>query len=131
MQVKTIAIKTEIAFPEFGAKKVTAKIDTGAYSGCFHATNIKVTRTKGAGTLEFSPFDHPDMRYKTIHFTTKRVKSSNGQIEERFFVDTDIIIDGQAYPIRLGLSDRSSMRWPVLIGRKFLKQHKFLVDVSA
>lgn len=129
--MKTIAIKTVVGFPEFGANKVTAKIDTGAYSGCFHATNIKVSHTNGADVLEFSPFDHPEMRYKTIHFLTKRVKSSNGQIEERFFIDTDIIIDGKLYPIRLGISNRSSMRWPVLIGRKFLKQHQFLVDVSA
>lgn len=128
--MKTISIKTAVDFPEFGSKKVTAKIDTGAYSGCFHATNIKVIKTKGADSLVFSPFDHPEMRYETIHFTTKRVKSSNGQIEERFFIDTDIIIDGQKYPIRLGLSNRSGMRWPVLIGRKFLRQHKFLVDVG-
>ena len=80
--------------------------------------------------LEFSPFDHPEVRCRTIHFITKHVKSSNGQIEERFFIDTDIILSGENYPIRLSITDRSSMKWPVLIGRKFLKQHKFLVDVT-
>lgn len=128
--MKTIKAKINIDFPEFDIKSVVTKVDTGAYSGCFHATNIKVLTSKGADILEFSPFDHPKKKYATIHFTRKRVKSSNGQTEERFFIDTDIIIDGQQYPVRLSLTDRSNMRWPALIGRKFLKQHKFLVDVT-
>ncbi len=129
--MKIVPAKILIDFPEFSASQIATKVDTGAYSGCFHATNIKLNSTGGADVLEFSPFDHPEIRYSTIHFITKHVKSSNGHIEERFFIDTDIILLGERYPIRLSLADRSSMKWPVLIGRKFLKQHKFLVDVSA
>lgn len=128
--MKRIPVKLKIDFPEFDAIDLATKVDTGAYSGSFHATNINLISTDGADVLEFSPFDHPEKKYSTIHFIKKRVKSSNGQIEERFFVDTDIIIDNQKYPVRLSLTDRGSMRWPVLLGRKFLRQHRFLVDVN-
>lgn len=127
--MKILKSKVEVDFSEFGIKSVIAKVDTGAYSGCFHATNIDVKKNKGADILEFSPFDHPEKKYNTIHFIKKRVKSSNGQIEERYFIDTDIVINKETYPVRLSLSDRRNMRWPVLLGRKFLKQHGFLVDV--
>jgi len=129
MKMKILKSKVEVDFSEFGIESVIAKVDPGAYSGCFHATNIKVIKSKGADLLEFSPFDHPEKKYTTIHFIKKRVKSSNGQIEERYFIDTDIVIDKEDYPVRLSLSDRRNMRWPVLLGRKFLRQHGFLVDV--
>lgn len=127
--MKILKSKIEVDFSEFEIKSVLAKVDTGAYSGCFHATNIAIKHSKGADILEFSPFDHPEKKYSTIHFIKKRVKSSNGHIEERFFIDTDIVINEEKYPVRLSLSNRASMRWPVLLGRKFLKQHGFLVDV--
>lgn len=131
MKMKRIPVNLTVSFPEFSASDVAAKVDTGAYSGCFHATNIRLVGTSGADILEFSPFDHPEIKHQTIHFMKKHVKSSNGHIEERFFIDTDIILNNERYPIRLSLADRSSMKWPVLIGRKFLKKHQFLVDVSA
>jgi hypothetical protein len=129
--MKKISVNLKVSFPEFSADNIIAKVDTGAYSGCFHATNISLINTSGADILEFSPFDHPEIRYKTIHFSKKHVKSSNGHIEERFFIDTDIVLNDEKYPIRLSLADRSGMKFPVLIGRKFLKKNRFLVDVNA
>lgn len=128
--MKVIPAIVYLDFPEFGAKSIAAKLDTGAYSGSFHATKISVLKNRGQDELQFSPFDHPELVYTTKHFVTKYVKSSNGQIEKRYFIDTDIILEGIKYPIRLSIANRSSMKWPVLIGRKFLKNNKFLVDVS-
>jgi hypothetical protein len=44
-------------------------------------------------------------------------------------ITTDIEVEGQKYPIILSLADRSAMKWPVLIGRRFLRKNHFLVDV--
>ncbi len=59
----------------------------------------------------------------------KKVKSSNGTIQERIFIKTVIEIAGKAYKAKLSLTDRAEMKYPMLIGRTYLKG-RFLVDVS-
>ncbi len=59
----------------------------------------------------------------------KKVKSSNGKTEERIFVKTVIELAGKQYKAELSLTDRKDMKYPMLIGRKYL-QGRFLVDVS-
>lgn len=59
----------------------------------------------------------------------KKVKSSNGKSEDRIFVETVIELSGTKYKAELSLTDRKNMKYPMLIGRKYL-QGRFLVDVS-
>lgn len=126
---KIVAAFEEISFPEFEMHNVKAKIDTGAYSGAIHCTRIHEEREDGTSVLYFSPFDHPELIKKTTAYKKRTVRSSNGTSQQRFFIDTRVIIKGQEYPIHISLADRSEMRWPVLIGRRFLKGNQFVVDV--
>ncbi|MEO5499790.1 MAG: RimK/LysX family protein, partial [Candidatus Saccharimonadales bacterium] len=48
---------------------------------------------------------------------------------KRFIIETDLKVQGETYRIKIGLADRSDMRKPVLIGRRFLREHNILVDV--
>jgi len=107
-----------------------AKIDTGAYTGALHCTKIKEVKTAEGRWLQFAPFDHPSTIIKLDKFVKRPVKSSNGKEESRYFIKTAIVLHGETYPITLSLADRSEMKWPVLIGRKFLRKNKFLVDVN-
>ncbi|MCW1908808.1 MAG: RimK/LysX family protein [Candidatus Saccharibacteria bacterium] len=120
----------QVSFPEYGLDDVVAKIDTGAYSGALHCTKIETYKDGRKTLLKFSPFDHPEIIVTTDDFKTKHVKSSNGIREERYFVTTTICIDNNPYTISMSLANRSEMRWPVLIGRSFLKKNRFLVDSS-
>jgi hypothetical protein len=79
--------------------------------------------------LHFSPFDHPEVTVTAHNFAIKYVRSSNGEVQKRYFIDTKITIQSKTYEIVLSLADRSEMKWPVLIGRRFLRQNNFLVDV--
>lgn len=119
-----------VSFPEFGIDNILAKMDTGADTGALHSTKIHELETKNGLVLEFAPFDHPDVLMSTAHYLRRTVKSSNGSYEQRYFIDTTIEISGKSYPITLSLSDRSTMRFPVLIGSKFLRENNFLVDVN-
>jgi hypothetical protein len=110
--------------------KVRAKIDTGAYTGALHCTKIEEVEGPEGKILHFSPFDKPKKRFSTDSFVVSHVKSSNGKTENRYFITTDIAIDGQTYPILLSLANRSEMKWPVLIGRRFLRTHNFVVDAT-
>lgn len=59
----------------------------------------------------------------------RHVKSSNGTIQERIFIKTTLELYGKAFETELSLTDRASMKYPMLIGRKYL-EGRFLVDVS-
>lgn len=119
-----------IGFPEFSMFDVPAKIDTGADSGAIHCTTIKEKLIKGKSILQFSPFDHPENVIIATDFTIKKVRSSNGEVCNRYFIDTVIEIKDKQYPIHLSLADRTEMTWPVLIGKRFLSENNFLVDVN-
>jgi len=130
MAQKSLGAFENVDFPEFGMKSIVSKIDTGAFTGAIHATKIKEKTINGEPMLFFSPFDHPKESHSTPNFEKGLVKSSNGHIEERYFIETIIIIHGKRYAITLSLTDRSDMKWPVLIGRRFLRVNEFIVDVS-
>lgn len=119
----------QIGFPAFGLEDVTAKIDTGAFTGALHCTKIEEADTAEGKVLHFSPFDHPELTITTAEYVIKQVKSSNGERQRRYFIKTMISLQGQEYKILLSLADRSEMKWPVLIGRRFLRHNHFLVDV--
>lgn len=127
---KTIGSFESVIFPDFNDYKVAAKIDTGAYTGAMHCTKILEVESEEGKRLLFSPFDHPEIEISLAEYAVNHVKSSNGKAESRYFIDTNITINGETYPIVLSLADRSEMKWPVLIGRKFLRQNNFVVDVN-
>jgi len=126
----TVGAFEKVGFPAFGLDKITAKIDTGAYTGALHCTKVIENKTDSGTVIEFSPFDHPEVKITEDNFVVRHVRSSNGQKESRYFIKTKIVVKGKEYPILLSLADRSEMKWPVLIGRRFLKRHNFVVDVS-
>lgn len=129
---KLIGSFEKVTFPDFDIGEEIAKIDTGAWSGAFHCTKVyEETNETGKKVLCFSPFDHPKQVISLDDYTSKKVKSSNGHTEKRYFITTSISIRGIVLPIVLSLADRSEMKWTVLIGRRFLQDNKFLVDVSA
>lgn len=119
-----------ISFPEFKLTDIPAKIDTGADTGAIHCTKIQEKTVDGVRTLQFSPFDHPELTFVADDYFMKSVRSSNGGSDKRYFITTTIAIKGAEYPIQLSLADRSEMTWPVLIGKKFLAENNFLVDVT-
>jgi hypothetical protein len=127
---KIIATFEMVDFPDYGMHGIIAKIDTGAFTGALHCTKIDEHYQEGQKKLAFSPFDHPEITITTSDYTTRKVKSSNGVVQHRFFIHTNIIIKDETYKIELSLADRSVMKWPVLIGRRFLHNNDFLVDVN-
>lgn len=119
-------------FPEFEPTKegVVAKTDTGADSGAMHYMFERiVTDDEGKEWLEFRPLSDDRPVVKTDKFKRIIVRSSNGTIEERHRVETKIKIKDKVYPIKLTLSDRTDMKYDVIIGWRFL-ENQFLVDVS-
>ena len=63
------------------------------------------------------------------NYASKLVKSSNGISETRFRIHTEIVIFNTTFPIYLTLSERKDMKFPILLGRKFLNK-KFVIDTA-
>lgn len=130
MTKRTLGRLDIVDFPKLELNGVNVKIDTGAYTSSIHCSEIK--EKDGKLHCIFENRDHPNFKTEEIVFDTfsyTDVKSSNGIKENRFKIKTDVIFFGKTYKINLTLSTRDDMKFPVLIGRQFLKR-KFLVDVD-
>ncbi|PWK20369.1 ATP-dependent zinc protease family protein [Xanthomarina spongicola] len=130
MPKKVIGRVDKADFPLLDLYDIDIKIDSGAYTSSIHCHQVKVE--DGLLKCTFYDKDHPLYNGKEIVFKTydtAKVKSSNGIVQERYKVKTTIIIFNKKYKINLTLSTRDDMKYPILIGRRFLNK-KFVVDVS-
>ena len=123
-----------IDFPDWDLYGISAKIDTGAYTSSLHCHHIERIKKDGKEYVRFNLLDpsheiYNDKLFELPIYKSKMVKSSNGVSEERFIVKTRLNLLGKELEAELSLTDRSEMRYPVLIGRKLIKG-KFIVDVS-
>ncbi|WP_158841484.1 ATP-dependent zinc protease family protein [Polaribacter sp. L3A8] len=121
-------------FPELILEDIDVKIDSGAYTSSIHCSNIEEITVDTEKFIRFTLLDpeHPfynNKEFSTKKYASKLVKSSNGISEERFLIETEIVIFNKSFPIHLTLSERKDMTFPVLLGRKFLN-HKFLIDTT-
>ncbi|MGZ4033946.1 MAG: ATP-dependent zinc protease family protein [Bacteroidia bacterium] len=126
----TIGRREIIDFPELGLYGITAKVDTGAYTTALHCHDIREEN----GFLYFKLLDpsHPDynkQEQKFAEYFQKEIKNSFGETEKRYIIKTIVKIGRKRIKSVISLTDRGTMRYPVLIGRKLLK-NRFIVDVS-
>lgn len=126
--LKIIGSTETVDLPELGLSKVPAKIDTGAKTSVLHCKDFRVEK-EGAKRYIYFKLQDDDKEHRFIVHREKKVKSSFGESEIRYIFITKILMFGREYAIKLSLRDRSSMKYPMLLGYNFLKG-KFLVDVS-
>ncbi|GAA3939656.1 ATP-dependent zinc protease family protein [Hymenobacter algoricola] len=125
-----------VDFPQFELWGVEAKVDTGAFTGALHCSDIHVAnRPDGRPVLRVLLLDdeHPQFNGRPLEFTEfllRDIKSSNGEVQERYVISTVIRLFGEDFETEFSLSDRSDMRYPVLIGRLLLRRGRFVVDVG-
>lgn len=122
------------AFPDLMIDEINVKIDTGAYTSAIHASDIKELALDNGTVIQFKVLDelhpkHDGKVFRYRNYSKKTVKNSFGQSEERFIIETSIELFGITYPISLSLSERSDLKYPVLLGRKFLNK-RFIIDTS-
>ena len=121
-----------VALPQAGVEWVKAKIDTGARSSAIHAFDLEVFDRDGAEWVRFSI--HPWQRSDEDHveltlpvLDRREVRSSNGQVEQRYAVALDVTLAGRTITTVMTLSNRDEMGFRMLIGREALERG-FLVD---
>jgi len=120
---KKVGRTESISFPELNIKSVNAKIDTGAYGVAMHVDNVELIDDKLHFSINSNTFVYD--KFKTIS-----VKNSFGKVQDRFSILTKIVIGDSIYNFYVSLTNRKKMRYPVLIGRRFLYKFNYLVDVT-
>ena len=127
---ETFGIVEHISLPDLGIFDIPAKIDTGAFSGAIHVTDIEeYTKENGKKRLRFT-LPYNNKKVDLGKFVRTYVRSSTGHQVRLYLFDTYVMVNNIEYPIRIGLSDRSDMSYEILIGRRFLHEHNILVDVT-
>ncbi|MEZ4947613.1 MAG: RimK/LysX family protein [Cyclobacteriaceae bacterium] len=119
-----------VDLPGLGLTDIHAKIDTGAYTSSLHCSSAKLVD----GKLEFVLLDeeHPEftgMKFTFDEYDQREIKNSFGQAELRFIIKTTVKIHGRTFKTQFSLSDRDNLKFPILLGRRVLK-NRFLIDVS-
>jgi len=132
--LKTIGRVDKADFPALDLQNIEVKIDTGAYTSAIHCESIEEVEKEGRKFVQFKLFisdgkSSENMELSAHNYALKNIKSSNGLYEERFVIESTIVLFGKTYPISLSLTDRSTMRYPILLGRQLLKK-RFIVNVA-
>lgn len=130
---KYIKTFVNIDIPELGVFGLKTKVDTGASLSAIHATNFKVDPKTNVLSFTLLDEEHPQYNnnvYSTKHYTLDEIRSSNGQTAKRYTVELPVIYNDTKYRVLFSLSNRKSMRNPVLLGRRFLRDGNFIVKVK-
>jgi len=131
---KIIGRLESIALPDLGIEWLKVRVDTGAKTSSLHVDNIKKVIVDG---IQIVTFDiHPDLHNvdsivpcRAPISDIRKVKSSNGTLEQRYVIETQIVMGDDSWTIEITLTDRSDMSYLMLFGREAIGR-KFLVEPS-
>ena len=113
-----------VEIPMLG-EKVPAKVDSGAYTSALHCSEIRKIQKGDKEHLEVTILGHKksgmeaqDVTFKEFGYTT--VISSTSHRVKWPTVELDVVIEGVKLRTTFALCDRSSLKFPILLGRKVL-----------
>ncbi|GAM56712.1 hypothetical protein JCM19231_3131 [Vibrio ishigakensis] len=109
--------------PQLGIYDLEVRVDTGAKTSSLHVDNIRRYREKGKLYVSFDL--HPDIynlkqtvRCGAPVVDSRKIKSSNGESEQRYVIETLFSLGGQEWPIQISLTNRMEMSYSMLLGRE-------------
>jgi hypothetical protein len=113
---------------EFRSSPWLAKTDTGARTSSLHATDVALSAD--GKTVFFTTIDHDGqpLACQAALSRMKSIRNSSGAASQRFIIATTAAFPGGLrLMMEFSLSDRSHMKYPILLGRRALAG-RFLID---
>lgn len=117
-----------VSFPELNMLNIKAKIDTGALTSSIHARKIKIRKTDSGESYLQCELLKSAVPADFYEYEIRSIRSSNGSAEFRYIVKLPVVLGNKTYEAEFSLANRSTMKFPILIGVTLLKQG-FIVDV--
>lgn len=116
--------------PDLNLRHIKAKIDTGARTSALHATQITTFHKDGEEWVRFhvqlSDAEPGQVVECPVH-DRRAIKNTSGIPEERIVIRTKLKLTERSWPISVSLTDRSNMRFAMIVGRTALKNHNIAV----
>lgn len=114
--------------PDLDVPNIKVKIDTGARTSALHAFNIEPFEENGVKRIRFNVHprqgsDEYSIACEADLVGERFVTSSNGQKESRYVIQTTCAIGEKSWQIELTLTNRSLMRFRMLLGRTAMAGH--------
>jgi len=128
----TLGWREWVALPDLGLPAIKTKVDTGARTSALHAFLIKPYTDAGVEMIRF--LIHPIQRnhdfqvecHTPIH-DFREITDSGGHREMRYVIRSQIVVANGSWPIELTLTNRDTMRFRMLLGRRAM-ENRFLVN---
>ncbi len=124
-----------VTLPDLGLPAIKAKIDTGAKTSALHAFEVEKFRREGQDFVRFSMHPLQTTRELVVEcearlIDERLVSDSGGHSEMRYVIETELVICQHRWPVELTLTNRDSMRFRMLLGRRGMK-NRTIVDPDA
>lgn len=114
--------------PDLGLPAIKAKVDTGAKTSALHTFRIEPYAQNGVDLVRF--WVHPLQRNEDLvrecvaAIKDERIVSdSGGHKELRYIIETPVQIGDKSWPIEMSLTNRDTMRFRMLLGRKAMQDN--------
>lgn len=125
--------------------RLKARLDTGAKTSSLHAVNVEEFQQDDQKWVKFQiPLadhkDHPvddesNINHEEIILELERpvertvlIKRKGAPSQRRYVVMMDFCIAGTNHQTQFSLTDRGNFSYPVLLGRRFMRDDNILID---
>ncbi|MCP4486492.1 MAG: ATP-dependent zinc protease [Gammaproteobacteria bacterium] len=116
-----------VALPDLRLPAIKAKIDTGARTSALHAFYTEPYDDNGVNMVKFCI--HPIQRNFDLEVEChapvidfREVADSGGHREMRYVIESRMVIGKHQWPVELTLTNRDTMRFRMLLGRRAMEQ---------
>lgn len=123
--------------------RLKARLDTGAKTSSLHAVNVEGFKKGEEDWVKFQlPLgDHEDqpsegkiehedviLEFELPVHRTVLIKRKSAPSQRRYVVKMDFCIAGTNHETQFSLTDRGNFKYPVLLGRRFMRDDNILID---
>jgi hypothetical protein len=127
--------KEYVELPEWGIRPIKVKVDTGARTSALDVVSYELRECDGLGLvaeLRLALDRKNPQRLTLVQAPVLQmlvVSNSSGMREQRPLIETSLRLGPVTKRVRLTITNRSGMRFRMILGRKAL-EGDFVVDVS-
>jgi hypothetical protein len=125
-----IGWREQISLPDLGLLNFAVKVDTGAKTTALHADDIETFYKDGVKWVRFLRPEIPGTAPGICEFpvfTKRDITNTSGTPETRIVIRTAMVLAKRKWKIDISLTDRGSMRFPLILGRRALRGRNIAV----
>lgn len=125
--------------------RLKARLDTGAKTSSLHAVNVEEFEQDDQKWVKFqipladhtvqSAEEDSNINHEEIILELERpvkrtvlIKRKGAESQRRYVVMMDFCIAGTSHETQFSLTDRGNFSYPVLLGRRFMRDDNILID---